>query len=212
MALSLLVFDCDGVILESLDIKTMAFRRIGLDFGQEAADSLVMYHRLHGGVSRYEKFAWLYERFAGRAITDEEKVALNERFVAAAMEEIAVCALVPGVEETLSAWKGRVPMYVASGAPEEELKFVLERRGLAGYFEGIRGYPPQKTALLDAIVRKTGLKAEECVMVGDSLTDMYAAQSVGTLFYGRGETFKDSPWPWHHDLTRLNDYLLGLAG
>ncbi|MDL2207493.1 HAD family hydrolase [Desulfovibrio sp. OttesenSCG-928-F20] len=211
MMLALLVFDCDGVILESLDVKTKAFYRIGLDFSQEAADQLVMFHRLHGGVSRYEKFAWLYERFMGRAITDEEKKTLNERFVSIALDEITHCALVPGVQEVLDAWKGRVPMFVASGAPEDELRFVLERRGLASYFDDIRGYPPQKTPLLEAIVKRSGLPPEQCVMVGDSFTDMRAAESVGTLFYGRGDDFKDSPWPWHYDLTLLNDYLNSLG-
>lgn len=211
MALSLLVFDCDGVILESLDVKTRAFYRIGLDFGQEAAERLVMYHRLHGGVSRYEKFTWLYEQFADHPITDEEKKALNDRFVNVALDEITRCALVPGVQATLDAWKGRVPMYVASGAPEEELRFVLERRGLSGYFDDIRGYPPHKTYLLEAIVSRSGVDPAQCVMVGDSVTDLRAAESVGTLFYGRGSDFSGGPWPWHDDLTRLNEYLESLV-
>lgn len=211
MALSLLVFDCDGVILESLDVKTKAFYRIGLDFGQEAADRLVVFHRQHGGVSRYEKFAWLYEQYAGRPVTEEEKQTLNKRFVDAALDEISRCETVAGLQETLDAWKGRLPMYVASGAPEEELQYILKLRGLAGYFDGIRGYPPRKELLLDAIVRQCGVAPQSCVMVGDSFTDMRAAEYVGTLFYGRGEDFKETAWPWHTDLTRLNAYLEELA-
>lgn len=207
MPLSLLVFDCDGVILESVDVKTRAFKRIGDDFGPEISDRLVMYHTMHGGVSRYKKFAWLYEEALGREIKPEEETALNDRFVRYALEEIMVCPLVEGTQAVLDRWKGKVPMYVASGAPQEELDFLLEKRKLSGYFDGIYGYPPGKTELLKNILQKTGCSPAETVMIGDASTDMRAAESARTLFYGRGEFFRDTGYPWHKDLTQLNAYL-----
>ena len=41
MALSLIVFDCDGVILESVDAKTKAFAQVAEPLGAEARDRLV---------------------------------------------------------------------------------------------------------------------------------------------------------------------------
>ena len=38
MALSLIVFDCDGVILESVDAKTKAFGQVAEPLGAEARD------------------------------------------------------------------------------------------------------------------------------------------------------------------------------
>lgn len=46
MALSLIVFDCDGVILESVDAKTKAFAQVAEPLGAEARDRLVLYHTL----------------------------------------------------------------------------------------------------------------------------------------------------------------------
>ena len=51
MALSLIVFDCDGVILESVDAKTKAFGQVAEPLGAEARDRLLLYHTLPGGVS-----------------------------------------------------------------------------------------------------------------------------------------------------------------
>ena len=44
MALSLIVFDCDGVILESVDAKTKAFGQVAEPLGAEARDRLLVWH------------------------------------------------------------------------------------------------------------------------------------------------------------------------
>jgi len=207
MSLDLIVFDCDGIILESMDIKTAAFRRIGEIISEEAAEGMVAYHSINGGVSRYKKFEWLYATYKGRAITEEETEVLNEQFKKIALEEIARCPLVPGVQSVLDHWHGRLPMYVASGAPEEELRMIIQNRGLNQYFAGVYGSPTVKTQLLRMIVQHAGVKPCNTVMIGDSRTDQYAAEAVGARFYGRGEYFKYSGHPWHEDLTRLNEYL-----
>ena len=51
-----IIFDCDGVILNSNKIKTNAFYLAALPYGEGAAKELVEYHVLNGGVSRYKKF------------------------------------------------------------------------------------------------------------------------------------------------------------
>lgn len=207
MALSLIVFDCDGVLLESVDAKTRAFARIGEEYGDEARDRLVAHHVMHGGVSRYRKFEWLYREVLGRSISEAELEALNEKFVRYAYDEVMRCPMVPGAQAVLDRWHGRVPMYVASGAPHAELNQVLEVRKLSRYFGGIKGSPPGKADLLRNIVVETGARPSDSIMVGDAGTDQYAAETVRTRFYGRGEYFKHSGHPWHDDLTRLNDYL-----
>ena len=41
------VFDCDGVLLQSLDIKIRAFARLAQPFGAEARDMLLYFHARH---------------------------------------------------------------------------------------------------------------------------------------------------------------------
>lgn len=207
MALELLVFDCDGVLLESMDLKGQAFYRLGLRFGQEAADRLLMYHYTRRGISRFEKFDWLYRTYADRALTAEEGKALNSEFVALVHEEMAHCALVPGALEVLEAWQGRVPLYVASGAPQEDLRLILDRRGLARFFNGIYGSPASKTHILRAVLQETGIVPGNGLMIGDGRVDQSAAEAVGLRFYGRGERFRQSGCPWGPDLTGLNAWL-----
>ncbi|MDR2161605.1 MAG: HAD family hydrolase [Desulfovibrio sp.] len=211
MPLALVVFDCDGVLLESVEAKTRAFERIEADFGPRAAGRLTRHHKENGGVSRAEKFAWFFKEVLYRPLSAGENEALCRRFASFCLEEVLSSSLVPGALETLTAWSGRVPLFVASGTPQEELAEVLRHKGLAGYFTGIFGSPPDKASLLRNILRLSGAPPEQAVMVGDSRTDQLAAEAAGALFYGRGQCFRSSGHPWHHDLTRLNLYLEKLA-
>lgn len=202
------VFDCDGVLLDSVPVKTRAFARLAAPYGQEAADRFVMYHARHGGVSRYRKFAWFFENELGRPITAQESEDWGKKFAAYALEEVRACPLIPGAEEALKHWHGRLPLYVCSGAPKAELDLVLGERGLAHYFEGIYGSPPAKSELLKAIVAlHADLLPREFVMVGDSVTDEDAAREAGTLFYGIGAGLKGGPFPWSSDLSQFSHWL-----
>ena len=50
-----IIFDCDGVILNSNIIKTEGFFEFALSLGKKNAEKLVNYHIKNGGISRYEK-------------------------------------------------------------------------------------------------------------------------------------------------------------
>lgn len=207
MSLQCLVFDCDGVILDSVPVKTRAFARLAEPFGPEARDRFVMYHTVHGGVSRYKKFEWFFREVLGREISQEESARWGRLFAQYALDEVRRCPLIPGVSDVLETWKGRLPLYVCSGAPEEELRLVLRERRLDAYFVGIHGSPPAKAQVLERIIRDAGVEAENTLMVGDAVTDRHAAEHAGALFYGVGQELKGGPFPWGADLTGLNDWI-----
>ncbi len=207
MPISCLVLDCDGVILESIDIKIKAMERIAAPYGQEAATRLAMYHSMHEGVSRYIKFAWFFEEILGKKATDADLEEWNERFIELAHAELKTSALVPGIEEVLKTWHTIMPIYVCSGAPQADLPHILEARGIAHYFTGIYGSPPAKTALLESIVRMAQADPSEVLMVGDAYLDLHAAEEVGTQFYGRGKRFENGKHPYGEDLSGLNAWI-----
>lgn len=208
MPLKCLVFDCDGVLLDSVPTKTRAFARLAEPFGKEAMDRFVMYHTVHGGVSRYRKFAWFFEEVLGRPITPEENEDWARRFVEYALDEVRKCPLIAGAREVLETWNDRLPMFVCSGAPREELELVLGERGLAHYFQGIYGSPPAKNILLEEIIKSApDLIASETLMIGDSITDRDAAEYNNAQFYGIGPELKGGPFPWSMDLVPLNAWI-----
>lgn len=212
MPLSCIVFDCDGVILESVNVKTEAFARVAEPFGADARHRLVAYHMEHGGVSRVKKIQWLFAEVLRRELPPALLDELVDRFAAYSLEGVLLSPMVPGALDAITRWHGRVPLYVCSGAPHDEVIRILTERGLARYFEAIYGSPPGKTDVLRRAVRTAGVPPAQTVMIGDAGTDLAAAEAVGTLFYGRGAAFAATPHPWGHDLTGLNAWLEGIAG
>lgn len=208
MPLKCLVFDCDGVLLDSVPVKTRAFGRLAEPYGPEARDRFVMYHTRHGGVSRYLKFEWFFREILNREITPEESAEWGRKFEEYALDEVRKCDLIPGALETLKKWHGVLPMYVCTGAPRKEVSFILAERGLNAYFADILGSPPVKSELLHEIVHKLArVLPEETLMVGDATTDRDAALQNGTLFYATGPDLKGEIYPWSADLRPLNDWI-----
>lgn len=73
-----LVFDCDGVVLNSNKVKTEAFFKAALPYGEAAAQQLVEYHVARGGISRYKKFAWFVENVVSDQVGPNLEQLLDE--------------------------------------------------------------------------------------------------------------------------------------
>lgn len=205
--LSAVVFDCDGVLIESNAVKTQAFGETVAQFGPEAMDRLMQYHREHGGISRFKKFEWFYREVVQAPLSEEMMEELCNRFTDLCIEGVLACPMVAGAKESLDFLSGKLPLFVASGTPEPELQKILEKRGLASYFKEIRGTPPEKHTLLEEIISNHHLEPSKVIMVGDAGTDLAAARHNHTLFYGRGSRFEGEGVPWGENLTGFVEYI-----
>ena len=78
-------------------------------------DRLEQYHLDHMGLSRYEKFAWMYREMLQRPLPPAEMDDLDRRFGASIARQMRECPFVPGAREFFQARAARVPMFVASG-------------------------------------------------------------------------------------------------
>lgn len=203
MVYAAIVFDFDGVILESTEVKSAAFHDLALPWGKAAADWMLEYHLAHFGVSRFLKFEWFFQNVLGREISPEESAALSDRFTALCLEKILEAPFVPGFSETLAQAGERFPLYVASATPQKELEQILELRGLQDCFQKVYGAPCKKSEVLLEIAAALGAEPQELLMVGDSPWDLAAAKEAGTAFYGRGARFQDSGYLWGEDLHNL---------
>jgi len=180
------ILDCDGVILESVDAKTRAFAELFAAYGPEAARAAVAHHLAHGGVSRYEKFRHIFREHLGRELPQDQERALGQRFTELCYREVLAAPFVPGAREFIEQAGACAALYVASGTPEAELLEIFRQRGLAGLFRGVFGSPASKAAIIADVLAREQAAPPEAVLVGDSSTDLEAALATGVRFFGRG--------------------------
>lgn len=181
-----IVFDFDGVLAESVEVKTRAFAAMYAPYGAEIEARVVAFHQAHGGVSRVEKFRYFHEHFLKRPLTEAEEKRLAAEFGARVEALVAASPWVAGAEDFLRGHHATLPLFVASGTPEAELHRILRQRRMAHYFRGAFGSPAKKGEILSRILAEGGYAPERVLMVGDSRTDWEGARQAGTLFLGRG--------------------------
>lgn len=194
-----IVFDFDGVILESASIKTEAFAEVVSGYPKPQAEAFVAYHREHMGISRHVKFRYFIEEILKQPYTEEAQQRLADRFTEIVFTRVMECPFVPGAKEFLERNYRKYDLYVASGTPEEELEKIVKGRNLDVYFKKIYGTPMKKEEIVELICEKGGYHKEEMCFVGDAITDKKAAQHTGLKFIGRNtednrEAFQDAPY------------------
>lgn len=175
-----LLFDCDGVILDSNALKTQAFRAVGEQFGPDAARALVDYHLAHGGVSRYRKFEYLLSEILGEAPDADRVASLAADYGAAVRRGLLECAVAPGLEQ-LRVRTREYRWCIVSGGDQAELRDVFAVRGLDYMFDGgIHGSPTPKADLLEAL--SASIDVERSVFLGDSEYDHACARQQRIRF------------------------------
>lgn len=191
------MFDFDGVLVESVDVKTRAFATLFEPYGYEVVQKVIDYHRKHGGISRYEKFKYYYKELLKKPVTENILNDLGERFSELVFEGVISAPYVCGSHELLEGLCNKIPMFVVSGTPQEELIQIIESRSLRNFFIEVLGAPTKKGAHIKRIMDSYGYDKESILFIGDSITDYNGALEAGVAFLGRAPGGHENPFPVH---------------
>lgn len=173
---STVVFDCDGVVLDSNRVKTEAFYQAALPYGTAAAEALVAHHVANGGISRYAKFAHFLEHIVPGA-EGPDLEALLAAYADAVRAGLMTCAVAEGLEQLRTANPNQ-RWLIASGGDQAELREIFGARGLKDMFDGgIFGSPDDKTSIL-LRERAAGNISAPTLFLGDSRYDHIAASAA----------------------------------
>jgi phosphoglycolate phosphatase-like HAD superfamily hydrolase len=175
-----IVFDCDGVLLDSNALKTQSFYRAALPYGESHATSLMNYHKTNGGISRYLKF----QHFLDHMVPGLEGPGLDgllERYANEVRDGLLACAIAQGLGELRKRTVGS-RWHVVSGSDQAELRALLATRGLAELFDGgIFGSPDAKSEILPRELAAANIR-EPALFLGDSKYDCEVSLAHGLDF------------------------------
>ena len=170
-----IIFDFDGVIAESVNVKTEAFSKIYAQYGSDIGEKVVEYHLSHGGISRFEKFKFYHKEYLGIELTNHELKELGNKFSELVMQKVINAPYVPGALEFIQE-NECYDLFISSGTPEFELIEIIKRKKIDIYFKSIHGAPENKTNHVKNIISQNDYGKDEIIFIGDADTDIIAAK------------------------------------
>ena len=205
-----ILFDFDGVICESVHIKTEAFYEMYLPYGTEIAQKVKAHHLANGGMSRFDKFKYYETELLGKEMTQTRMQELSAQFSALVKKKVIDAPFVPGALAFLQNDSQAYNCFIVSATPMEEMLKIAEAKAITDYFQMICGSPTGKSEWGSYLVKEYGLNPEETLFIGDAKNDYIAAEANRFHFLWRKT---DAPAgipdsvPWVSDLSSLHTLL-----
>ena len=180
----LILLDFDGVIIESVGIKDEAFEKLYQNYPKHLPQ-IMEYHLSHNATIRFIKFRYIAENILNEPYSAKKELELSQKFSDLVFDRIVECPFVEGAIEFLEYFFAKVPLYLISMSPEDELLNVLKLRGLKKYFKQVYSNPVTKSQVFRKILADEQLDVSEVLYIGDTPEDYQAAVKVGIHFIGR---------------------------
>jgi len=180
-----ILWDFDGVILDSMPIRDYGFRKIFDKYPKETVEELIKYHRLNGGLSRFHKIKYFYNTLLNKEISEEQIQNYAEQFTIVMKEQLINKKYL--IEDSVDFIKTNYKHYnfhIVSGSEHHELNYLCEKLGLTEYFLSINGSPTPKNDLVKNLLEQEQYKKNETILIGDSANDYEAANINDIDFYG----------------------------
>ena len=180
-----IIWDFDGVIIDSDNIRTESFRETFKDFGIDSVDKLINYHKLNGGLSRYHKVNFFFNKILNKNITDDDYKSWVELYGKYCKDRLCDKSLL--IEDSINFIRKNYKIFsfhIASASDEKELKFICEKLEISDYFISINGSPTTKVNNVKNILNSYHCIKENCCLIGDSINDREAAKINNIKFFG----------------------------
>ncbi|MGQ7871125.1 HAD family hydrolase [Sunxiuqinia sp. sy24] len=177
MRYNCIIFDCDGVLVDSEKISAKVFHEMVAELGCRLEFETVLEQITGTSMKANLKF---FEACVGRELPASFEAEFRKRSYEAFKTELQP---IPGVHELLK--KIRVPVAVASSGPATKIRQNLTTTHLLERFDDhvfscydIESWKPEPDIYLHA-AKTMGFQPSECAVVEDSLAGVKAAKGGG---------------------------------
>ena len=130
-----ILFDFDGVIIDSMNIREEGFRKVLKDYPENQVNDLIDFHIRNGGLSRYVKFRYFFSEIRKESVKDNIILRLADAFSVIMLKELCRKDLL--IKDCVDFIKHNyltIPMHIVSGSDQKELRIICEALDLSKYF------------------------------------------------------------------------------
>ena len=183
------VFDFDGTLVESNEIKRRAFYEVTKDI--IGADSILdkLFSMPDSG-DRYSIFNALIRNLKKPHKSAISAICLSDLYTKKCERKIYNAPEILGALKTLKELKRRkVKVFLSSATPIDTLQRIIDMRGWNELFDGVMGSPDSKKDHLKSILLLSDYSLSEVAYIGDNEVDQKAALSIGCKFIGVGKNW-----------------------
>ena len=174
-------FDFDGVIKDSVEVKSDAFEQLFQPYGEVIATKVRQHHEANGGMSRFEKLP-LYLSWSG--VESDRKVIseYSDKFSSMVSQKVIESEWVAGVEDFLEKYHQDKKLFLVTATPQKEIEKITKVLNIDRFFQEIIGAPTSKFDAIRWILDEYHIMADQAVMIGDSPSDYQGAVSNKVSF------------------------------
>jgi haloacid dehalogenase superfamily, subfamily IA, variant 1 with third motif having Dx(3-4)D or Dx(3-4)E len=180
-----IIFDFDGVIVDSMHIRSEGFREIFCEYDEQLVKKLIVYNEINGGLSRFNKIKYFYNEVLNSDISENRIQEYAEAFSKIMKEKLTSKQIL--IADTVNFIKQNYSNYnfhIASGSEEKELQYLCKELEIYKYFKTINGSPKTKNELVKNIILENNYCLNDTVLIGDSINDYEAAVINNIGFFG----------------------------
>ena len=177
-----IIFDFDGVIADSVHIKSDGFREIYRSYGSSIVKKVVNHHEANGGMDRFKKIRFYHKNFLNKVLSNQDVNNIADQFSKYVFAEVVNADYVPYVLDFIKQSYDNYKLFISTGTPQNEIKKILKLKKIAKYFKSVHGSPMSKTNHIKFICRHNNMKHDELIFFGDANSDLEAARENDIQF------------------------------
>ena len=184
-------WDFDGVIKDSVGVKSDAFESLFLPFGESVSKKVRQHHEEYGGMSRFDKIP-IYLAWAGQASTQRIVAQYADKFSQLVKQKVIDSVWVDGIKEYLQEYYHKQRFFLVTATPQLEIEYILDQLKIKLYFQKVIGSPINKIKAVESLLQEYDIDPIQAIMVGDSISDYDAAESNHVAFVLRRTSLNEA--------------------
>ena len=190
-----IIFDFDGVIMESVIAKHRAFLQLYSNLSKSTKNKIENFHINNHGLTRNAKFLHVNRKILKqKKITPQKINQLSALYSKLIEKNCKNCKLVNGVRNFIKIKSKSSNLFIVSNIPDKEVDKITRELKIKKYFKKIYGSRYSKKESIKKLLKRWKLKKSDVIMIGDTIEDFKSSKLNKINFLGRISIKKINPF------------------